>query len=110
MLQTNDIGVLFATMEAAYGRQWTHGAEAIPVWQSKLAGFSPQQIMTAASEAIDRHPNFPPSIGQLIGLLRAGKPRANTYLPAPPYDKSNADKAWSDMEKLAGRKLRPSDA
>lgn len=106
MLQTNDIGVLFATLQAAYGHQWPHNADAIPVWQTKLAGFEANEIMTAASIAIEKHPNFPPSIGQLIDIIKANKPRITTYLPPPPFDEKNAEKSWQDMEKLAGRKLR----
>jgi len=106
MLQTNDIGVLFATLQAAYGHQWPHKADAIPVWQAKLAGFEANEVMVAAGIAIEKYPNFPPSIGQLIEIIKANKPRITTYLPAPPFDEQNADKAWTDMEKLAGRKLR----
>tara|TARA_Y100001968_G_scaffold311034_2_gene332597 strand:- start:390 stop:716 length:327 start_codon:yes stop_codon:yes gene_type:complete len=107
VLQTNDVGRLFATLQAAYGHSWAHKADAIPVWQEKLKGHSFDQIMRAANKAIDRHPNFPPSVGQLLEILKADKPRATTYLPPPPFDEANANKAWDNMEKLAGRKLRP---
>ncbi|MGB0867428.1 MAG: hypothetical protein ACPGSC_13030 [Granulosicoccaceae bacterium] len=109
MLQTNDIGVLFATLQAAYGHQWAHKADAIPVWQQKLSRFSADQVMRAAEQAIERHPNFPPSIGQLVEVIHSQAPRPSTYLPAPDkpvFDKANAEKAWADMERLAGRKLR----
>ncbi len=32
MLMTSDIGTLFAGMRIAYGNQWTHGTDAMPVW------------------------------------------------------------------------------
>ena len=107
MLQTDDIGVLFSAFQAAYGHQWAHRADAMAIWQGKLKNYDKSQVMAAASQAIEDHPNFPPSIGQFLGILKAGQPRAGTYLPAPDFDKANADKAWADMEKLAGRKLRP---
>ena len=108
MLQTNDVGILFATLQAAYGHSWAHKADAIPIWQEKLRGYSFDQVMRAASKAIDNYPNFPPSVGQLLEILKADNPRrVTTYLPPPPFDEANANKAWEDMEKLAGRKLRP---
>jgi len=80
MLQTNDIGVLFATLQAAYGHQWAHKADAIPVWQAKLDGYTPPQIQAAASRAVEAHPDFPPSVGQFLEILRSNQPRATTYL------------------------------
>jgi len=100
VLQTNDIGQLFATLQAAYGHQWAHKADAIPVWRAKLNNFSPRQIMAAASEAIERHPDFPPSVGQFLEVLRAGQPRPTNYLPPPPFDKGNHDKAMAYMDML----------
>ena len=106
-LLTDDIGRLFAVFQAAYGHQWAHKADAIPVWQAKLDGFDLQSIMAAAGKAIEEHPNFPPSIGQLLQILMADRPGITTYLPPPPFDQANADKAWDHMERLAGRRLRP---
>ena len=113
MLLSNDIGKLFAVLRAAYGHQWPHQSDAVPVWHSKLKNFTVDQVMSGASRAIEEHPDFPPSLGQLTKIIRFESvgnflPSANTYLPPQPYDKVNADKAWSDMERLAGRKLRPS--
>ena len=114
MLVSNDIGKLFAVLRAAYGHQWPHQSDAVPVWYAKLKLFRADQVMSAASKAIEEHPDFPPSLGQVIKIIRSEcvsnfLPRANTYLPPQPYDKVNAEKAWSDMERLAGRKLRPTE-
>jgi len=81
VLQTNDIGVLFAALQAAYGYKWAHKADAIPIWQEKLHGFTAQQVMAAANRAIDIHKDYPPSVGQLLDILKASKPRPTTYLP-----------------------------
>ena len=104
MLQTDDIGVLFATLFAAYGNAWPHKADAIPVWQAKLNGYTKQQIMAAANRAIDEYQDFPPSIGQFLAVLRANTPRITTYLP-PAFDQKNHDKALREMERL--KNMRP---
>ncbi|KKK98997.1 hypothetical protein LCGC14_2637160 [marine sediment metagenome] len=85
MLSTNDVGVLFACMKAAYGHQWPHTAEAIPVWQNALRRFKPKQVMEAANKAVFRHKDFPPTIGQFLDIVDppALPARPNTYLPAP---------------------------
>ncbi len=100
MLQTDDIGKLFSTFQAAYGHQWPHRADAIPVWQAKLAGFDCAAIMSAAAKAIEQHPDFPPSVGQLIQILKADRPRITTYLPAPSFDKTNHEKSLREMNRL----------
>ncbi len=112
MARSNDIGKAFAVLRSAYGHQWPHQSDAIPVWYTKLKVFSADQIMSAVSKAIEVHPDFPPSLGQIIKIIRSEGvsnfiPRASTNLPPQPYDKANAEKAWMQMEKLAGRKLRP---
>ena len=85
MLTTNDVGVLFASMQAVYGHQWSHTAEAIPVWQKALSRFKPEQIVSAANKAVYKHKDYPPTIGQFIDIVDPPKlpPRANTYLPSP---------------------------
>ena len=85
MLSTNDVGVLFACMKAAYGHQWPHTAEAIPVWQNALSRFKPKRVMEAANKAVFRHKDFPPTIGQFLDIVDppALPARPNTYLPAP---------------------------
>ena len=104
MLQTNDIGKLFATLQAAYGHQWAHKADAIPVWQTKLQNFSFPEIMSAASKAIETYTDFPPSVGQFLAILKADQPRTTTYLPAPPFDQQNHDKALAWMAFLRDMK------
>lgn len=90
MLIDKDIGRLFAIMQAAYGNQWTHKADAIPVWLRKLGGFSRGDVDNAANVAIERHKDYPPSLGQFTEIVAGPKPRANTYLPAPKSTKAKA--------------------
>lgn len=98
MLQTNDMGVLFATLQAAYGNQWKHGADSIPVWQEKLRGFERNDVMRAASDAIEKHPDFPPTVGQIISILKSYQPRRSTYLPPP----KSGNMSYADWKKANG--------
>ena len=102
MLQTNDIGVLFATLRSGYGSRWTQGANDIPHWQKVLDGWSVQEIMSAADTATKHYPDFPPTSGQFVVLLKAGKMRHTMALPAPLFDMDNAERAVRDMRKLVG--------
>ena len=83
MLQTNDIGEIFSQLRAAYGNQWGHGADAIPVWQKGLYNVTREQAMAAVPAVIQRHTDFPPSLGQFLSACTAQRPRPSTYLPAP---------------------------
>ena len=85
MLVTDDVVDLFAAMRTAYGGQWKHGQEAVQVWRRALARFPVERIQEAATEAMSRYVNHPPTLPQFLELLRPQK-RANTYLPAPQMD------------------------
>ena len=108
MLSTDDVGLLFATLQAAYGYRWAHKADAIPVWKEKLKPYTANQVMRAASIAIDDYRESP-TLGQFLAVLRAERPRITTYLLPGPFDQDNADKAWDYMEQLAGKNLRPTE-
>ena len=88
MLQSNDIGVLFATLQAAYGNSWPHKADAIPVWFRALGGFDRGAVQRAAAQAITDYPKFPPSLGQFIEIVSGPKQTRNTYLPSPQRPKA----------------------
>ena len=88
MLQTNDIGVLFATLQACYGHKWAHKSDAIPVWQNALSRFTLPQLMLGADRARKEFPDFPPSLGQFADLC-GPRARANTYLPPPKASKAH---------------------
>ena len=83
MLQSNDIGVLFATLQAAYGNAWPHKADAIPVWFRALGGFEKHDVQRATATAISQYPKFPPSLGQFIELVSGPPKRHSTYIAAP---------------------------
>ena len=86
MLQTHEMGTLFATMQASYGHRWAHKADAIPVWQRKLERFSFDRVMWAADQSPDVSPEHPPSVGQFVGICegRHRTPAWNTPKLPPP--------------------------
>lgn len=94
-LQTNDVGVLFATMQANYGHKWPHRSDAVPVWQAKLKHLTLPKLMIGADRAFSQFQDFPPTLGQFVSLC-GDQARATTYLPPPRTDAKLA---------LANRKL-----
>lgn len=70
MLQTNDVGILFEKMIAAYGNRWTQPVDAMPDWQKALSAHSADEVMDAAERAVKEYPDFPATLGQFLGLLR----------------------------------------
>ena len=75
MLQTNDIGLLFASLQAVYGHKFAHQADAIPIWQNALRECSVRDIKRGANEAVLAYPDFPPTLGQFLRLLNESAPR-----------------------------------
>ena len=84
MLQTNDVGVLFASLQAVYGHKFAHQSDAIPIWQHALRDCSVKDIMRGANTAVLDYPDFPPTLGQFVRLLDEAAPR----LPNPDADTS----------------------
>lgn len=83
MLQTNDLGEIFAQFQAAYGAQWKQDASAIPLWQQALKDVDRQGAMVAVRRCTSElYTNYPPTLGQFLACC-AVRPRPNTYLPAP---------------------------
>jgi hypothetical protein len=83
MLTDSDIGQLFAQMQAAYGHQWAHKSDAMPMWKRALGGFQPKDVFNAVGIAVKQYPDFPPSLGQFTAIASGPPPRPNTYLPGP---------------------------
>lgn len=88
-MQTNDVGVLFASMQSAYGHRWAHKSDAVPVWQNALRRFPVAAVMRAAEKSVETYPDFPPSLGQFIDLVQYSAPA----LPSPDNAHDNATKA-----------------
>ena len=81
MLQTNDVGRLFAIMQASYGSKWTHTGDHIPIWQDALKGFKAEDVFIAAKKSIKTYPNFPPSAPILRNLARTAQTTQNCAFP-----------------------------
>ena len=75
MLQTNDVGVLFASLQAAYGHKFAHQADAIPIWLNALRRYSAKEVMRAANVAVLQYADYPPTLGQFLRLLNESAPR-----------------------------------
>ncbi len=84
MLQTNDVGILFASLQAAYGHKFAHQADAIPIWQNALRRYSAKEVMRAANAAVLQYADYPPTLGQFLRLLNESAPR----LPSANGEKS----------------------
>lgn len=90
MLEMRDIGGLFSVFKAAYGHQWSQDADAAEVWLRKLGGYSRDEMTKAARLAVEKHRDYPPTLGQFEILITGVPmaPRPNTYLPAPQMSKA----------------------
>jgi len=75
MLQPNDVGILFASLQAAYGYKFAHQADAIPIWQSAMHRYSATEVMCAANAAVLQYADYPPTLGQFLRLLDESAPR-----------------------------------
>lgn len=53
------------------------------IWAHGLREFDGGTVKTALSQSMERNPEFPPSLPQLVALCKANKPRA-AYVPSVP--------------------------
>jgi len=81
MLTDIDMGRIFAEMQAAYGYQWAHDNNAMQVWKRELNQFRTADVFTGVNKAVKAYTDFPPSLGQLIDLVKASN--STPALPAP---------------------------
>lgn len=89
MLTSADMGELFSQMQAAYGHQWAHKANAMPLWMKMLGGFSRQDVLAAVPKVLKAYPDFPPSVGQFTDMVDYGTPA----LTGPNQTQENLTKA-----------------
>jgi len=100
MLQTDDVGNLFACLQAAYGHTWAHKADAVPVWQAALKNFSAEQVMTAANVVVERYKDFPPTLPQFVEIVQGRKERVTTYLPPRSFRPSEPRQSHAEDEAI----------
>lgn len=91
-LATGDVGHLFAVMQANYGDRWRHGADAVPVWHTKLRVHSLRDVLAAADRSGNHYPEWPPTLGEFQALVRESTPK----LPSPGQEDAEAfDKTYA---------------
>lgn len=82
MIVLNDVANLFEAMRTAYGQQWKHGADALPVWREALKSFEPGDLQRAASRVLQFHVDHPPTLPQFLRIVSPPRPKS-TYIEAP---------------------------
>jgi len=72
------------------------------LWAVQLHGYAIERIENAASLMLDRHPSFPPTIGEfkkLLAELNVAKPE-HEYIPRLPPPEANDSKAREQLDKI----------
>lgn len=106
---------VFRAMHGFYGQLWLSkfatgqagpdGADAGVVsakriWAYGLTGFDATTVRHALRQCLERHPEFPPSLPQFVGLCWANHPR-EAYRPALPMSGALvAERSKAEREKL----------
>jgi len=89
-----------------------HGDSPGPLWCAAIGRLTDDQIRTGLANLGNLGLRFPANLPMFIAECKRPPPRRRIKALPPPTDqeqKDNANKAWDQMEKLAGRSLRPSD-
>lgn len=88
-----------------------HGQEPTPLWVGAVDRLPDQLIKNGLANLGNDGLGFPPNLSQFVAACKRQKPvrQLGVKLLALTEDeeRKNADKAWDNMEKLVGRKLRP---
>lgn len=84
-----------------------HGEQPGNLWVQAIERLTDRQLANGLAELGNAGLSYPPNLSQFIAACKKPKPIAPwRQLPAPDYDREReADKAWKEMERLAGRKL-----
>lgn len=92
---TSITAALFLRMAECYGSRWTsqyqededQTVRALTTWSGVLSGLTSQQVSLAARAMIDRHPSWPPTLGEFVALAREFEDFTPEYIkrsePAP---------------------------
>jgi len=79
------------------------------LWRQAFSKLTDKQVANGLADLGNQALAFPPNLSQFIAACKREKPSPPYWnaLPPPDYDKdAEAEKAWADMERLAGRSLR----
>ena len=74
----------FGSMSTIYGRLWTHHADEMETWRRAMAynRVEAADLSRAANGCLTAYPSRPPTMGQVIGLVKSSRPTPSTYLPS----------------------------
>lgn len=90
-----------------------NGPEPTHLWAQAIAHLTDPQISTGLTNLGNDGLKFPPNLSMFIAACKRQKPVRQLGVKSLPISDAeklaNANKAWADMERLAGRKLRPSE-
>lgn len=103
---------VWAQLAELFGKAFyrEHGEEPTPLWSRAIARLSDQQIAQGLANLANDGLEFPANLPQFVAACKRLPPvrqLGQKYLPNPGDREKDAEKAWRDMERLAGRKLRP---
>ena len=88
-----------------------NGAEPTHLWAQAVARLTDLQISNGLTILGNDGLKFPPNLSMFIAACTRDKPVRQLGIKSLPMSdaerKANADKAWADMERLVGRKLKP---
>ena len=80
------------------------------LWIQAIKSLSDAQLMAGLANLGNDGLSFPPNLSQFIAACKRSKPVRQLGVKLLPMSDSekkvNADKAWADMERLSGKKLR----
>ncbi len=64
-------------MTTIYGHMWSHGTNEIETWRKAMMKFdiTAQDMKIAANSCLEDYPDRPPTMGQVIGLVRSERPQ-----------------------------------
>ena len=103
---------VWAQLAELFGKAFyrEHGETPSPLWVMAIARLTDQQMARGLASLANDGLEFPSNLSQFVAACKRLPPvrqLGQKYLPNPENDKREAEKAWRDMERLAGRKLRP---
>lgn len=89
-----------------------HGDKPSPLWVNAINRLTDSQIANALANLGNDNLSFPANLSMFVSAAKRTKPHRHLGAKQLPdlsgtAARENAERAWADMERLAGRKLRP---
>jgi hypothetical protein len=82
------------------------------LWDMAIHRLTDQQLAAGLAKLGNDGLQFPPNLSMFIAACKYQPPVRHLGVPQLPLSdtdlKKNSDRAWADMERLSGKKLRPS--